>query len=79
MKIKLKLFANLKKFLPYEPKEGFCEIEIQDNATVKDVLDRFNIPSEYSKIILINGIHKRLDDKLKEGDTLSVFPPLAGG
>ena len=31
------------------------------------------------KIIIVNGLQKGADEFLKDGDTLSVFPPVAGG
>jgi molybdopterin converting factor small subunit len=46
---------------------------------VKDVLDKLNIAEDEPKIIFLNGIHAKPDDRLKEGDRLAVFPPIAGG
>ena len=43
------------------------------------LLTKLNIPEEMPKIILINGVHGKKDQILKEGDVLSVFPPVAGG
>jgi molybdopterin converting factor small subunit len=31
------------------------------------------------KIILVNGIHGTKGQTLKEGDVVSIFPPVAGG
>jgi molybdopterin converting factor small subunit len=31
------------------------------------------------KIILVNGVHGKNDQVLKEGDVVSIFPPVAGG
>ena len=46
---------------------------------VQDILGKLKIPEEMPKIILVNGVHGKRDQVLKEGDILSVFPPVAGG
>jgi sulfur carrier protein len=54
-------------------------MEIDDHTRVQDILSRLDIPDEIPKIILINGIHGKREQILKEGDVLSIFPPVAGG
>ena len=41
--------------------------------------DGSHIPEDIPTIILINGLQKSAADSLRDGDTLSVFPPIAGG
>jgi molybdopterin converting factor small subunit len=78
MKITLKLFATLRDHM-INHHNGVCEIAVQETATVQDVLASFCIPEDIPKIILINGVQKGAGDQLHDGDTLSVFPPIAGG
>lgn len=78
MKVKVKLFATLRKYIQ-ENNSGICTLEIPESTTVNQVLDILQIPEDIPKILLINGIQKSHDDSLKDGDTLSVFPPIAGG
>jgi molybdopterin converting factor small subunit len=78
MKVKIKLFATLRKYIK-EKDGGTCILELPESIKVQEVLDILNIPDDIPKIILINGIQKGLDDTLKDEDTLSVFPPIAGG
>ena len=54
-------------------------MEIDGQTRVQDILSKLKIPEEMPKIILVNGIHGKKDQVLKEGDVLSVFPPVAGG
>jgi molybdopterin converting factor small subunit len=54
-------------------------LELIEGTKVDSVLDQMKLPKDIPKIILINGIQKTADETLKEGDTLSVFPPIAGG
>jgi molybdopterin converting factor small subunit len=54
-------------------------MEIDGHTRVQDILSRLKIPEEIPKIILINGVHGKKDQTFKEGDILSIFPPVAGG
>jgi len=78
MKITLKLFATLRDHMKNH-NNGACEVALQETATVQDVLASFRIPEDIPKIILINGVQMSTGDLLHDGDTLSVFPPIAGG
>lgn len=77
MTVNLKFFAGLRAFLPPEPYP--FPFEAADGATVADVVAAFGVPEDKPRIILVNGVHSGLDAKLKEGDTVSLFPPVAGG
>lgn len=80
MKIQLKLFASLTRFLPNPEGAGFTNlVEIDEGTTIEALLDQLKIPREQPKIIFLNGIHAEGRTVLKEGDRLGVFPPLAGG
>lgn len=74
MKIIVKLFANLRDFGP-----KYQEIEIPDNFTLKELIDSLGIPENYPMIKLINGDFADINQSLKDGDTVSLFPPIAGG
>ena len=79
MNIKLKLFATFREYLP-EGNDGHASVlELIAGTKVDNVLDQLKLPKDIPKIILINGVQKTADENLKEGDTLSVFPPIAGG
>jgi molybdopterin converting factor small subunit len=77
MEIEVKLFATLKKYLPKG--SNSIKMDLEDDTTVSDIIEKLNIPPDLPKIILINGVHKKREDVLKNGDVLSIFPPLAGG
>ncbi len=79
MQIEVKLFATLRDFLPEGSDRFSCRMEIDGQTRVQDILSRLKISEEMPKIILVNGIHGKKDQLLKEGDVLSVFPPVAGG
>ena len=77
MIVQLKFFAGLREAIPGG--QSPYPAEISDGETVQDVLDRFAVPRDKPKILLVNGRHAELSQILRDGDTLSVFPPVAGG
>lgn len=79
MEIEVKLFATLRDYLPEGSSRFSCKIKIDGQTRVQDILTKLKIPEEMPKIILVNGVHGKKDLILKEGDILSVFPPVAGG
>ena len=79
MEIEVKLFASLRDYLPKGSERFSCKIEIESQTRIQDILMRLKIPEEMPKIILVNGVHGKKEQILKEGDVLSVFPPVAGG
>jgi molybdopterin converting factor small subunit len=79
MKIKLKLFATFREYLPEGNDGHSIMLELAESTTVDSVLVMLKLPTDIPKIILINGLQKTAVEVLKEGDTLSVFPPIAGG
>jgi len=79
MEIEVKLFATLRDYLPQGSSRFSCKMGINSHTRVQDVLSKLKIPEEMPKIILVNGVHGKNDQILKNGDVLSVFPPVAGG
>jgi sulfur carrier protein ThiS len=79
MKIQVALFTSLSKYLPEGTQNRRASIEVKDGATLRDVLNQLGIPPELPNILLVNGRQAPDTTVLKEEETLSVFPPLAGG
>ena len=74
MELEIKLFANLRKFNPQ-----LDRIELEDGSTVVELLERAGIPPSEVAIVLVDGRHAKLEQPLHEGETVAVFPPIAGG
>ncbi len=74
MKLEIKLFASLQKFMPKVEK-----VELNDNCTVLELLEKIGINSSEVAITLVNGRHVQLDQTLHDGETVAIFPPIAGG
>ena len=80
MEIQLKLYASLGRYTP-DQSDGKSPgmMGIHEGTTVRDMIERLGIPNEAVKIIFLNGIHAKEGDRLKDGDRLAIFPPVAGG
>ena len=83
MKVTLKLYASLGAFLPPGANRNAIQLEVRVGASVGEVLANHQVPRENCHLILINGLFtppaKAGDTALKDGDTLAVWPPIAGG
>ena len=83
MKITLKLFALLDKYLPDGAVKNQIELTVDDDATVMDVIHSVKLPSEYCHLVLINGVYIAPSERdarvLNEGEALAIWPPVAGG
>jgi sulfur carrier protein len=79
MEIEVKLFATLRDYLPKGSSRFSCKMGVDGSTRVQDILSRLKIPEEIPKIIFINDVHGKEDQILKDGDLLSILPPIAGG
>ncbi len=53
--------------------------EYPSALSVRDLIEEFRIPVNLLGIVLINGIHARVDDQLNDGDTVILLPFIDGG
>ena len=84
MQITLKLYASLTDLLPAGADKHAVRVDIATDATVNAVVDQFNVPRAMAHLVLLNGIYMNPEErdqqhKLKDGDTLAIWPPVAGG
>ena len=83
MKLILKLYAGLTDYLPPEAVDNKLTIEISQHITAYEVIDRYKVPREMAHLVLLNGVYVNPEDRNKavfsDGDTLAIWPPVAGG
>jgi sulfur carrier protein len=73
MKVNVKLFAALR--------EGRFNTEIadlEDGSSIHDVIKKYELPYEKVAICFVNGRDADNEHVLKNGDTVSLFPPVGG-
>ncbi len=73
--IQLKLFAALSPLSP----DNSDRVPIQPGISVKEMLDRLNIPTVKAHLIFIDGVKRSLETRLSGGERVGIFPPVAGG
>jgi molybdopterin synthase sulfur carrier subunit len=84
MRITFKLFAQLQDFLPAEAKKtNAFVLELAEVCSVAQVIDRFKLPPKLVHLVLIDGAFvppaERDARLLRDGETLAIWPPVAGG
>ena len=79
MKIEIALYATLSKYLPPDAQNRKAALEVKEGATVREVMSQLGIPRDLPNILLVNGRQAPEETVLKDGEILSIFPPLAGG
>jgi sulfur carrier protein ThiS len=77
MRVTIKLYSNLKRYLP--EKTETAEIEIESGATIHALLTRLGVPDSDVWMSAVND--QVVDDStvLRNGDLLEVFEPVGGG
>ncbi len=83
MRIRFKLYASLGRYLPEGTQGNAIEIEVPADASAHSIIDRYNVPRRLTHLVLVNGVFadkaQRDAAVLKDGDTVAVWPPIAGG
>ncbi|OHC66479.1 MAG: molybdopterin synthase sulfur carrier subunit [Rhodocyclales bacterium RIFCSPLOWO2_02_FULL_63_24] len=84
MKIVFKLYATLQDYLPAEAKRtNALTLELAPGTTIQQIIERFGLPQKLCHLVLIDGNFvppaARATLALKEGETLAIWPPVAGG
>ena len=83
MQITFKLYASLSCYLPEGSERNIAVIDVPDDATANSVIDQFNVPTDLVHIVLLNGVYLQPEERshpvFHAGDTLAIWPPVAGG
>jgi sulfur carrier protein len=79
MTIQVALYAGLARYLPCGAQHRTATLAVPDGATVLDVMRQLGVPDDVSCIPVVDGTRATAEAVLRDGETLSLFPPLAGG
>lgn len=73
--IQLELLATLKRFQP-----GSCRrLAVPEGSNIRRLAGILGIPEYEINLIFIDGVKANLESKLRDGERVSLFPPLDGG
>jgi sulfur carrier protein len=74
MDVEVRLFESLKKHQP----EG-ARVRLAAGSRVNDLLDALGISMDDVGILIINQSDGRFDQLLRNGDVVTLIPPIGGG
>lgn len=81
--VNFKLYASLADYLPEEANNNSISVSVDESASPYQLIDRYRVPREEAHLVLLNGVYVKPEDRDKpvfqDGDTLAVWPPVAGG
>ncbi len=77
IEVEVRLFGNLREKAPGSGEPSL--LTLPEGATVDDLLNHLEIPRQLSKLIFVNGVRSDTSTRLKQGDRVGIFPPVAGG
>ena len=72
--IEVRFFATLR-----DGRGKAAQIDAEKAAVAGDILRLCGIEPAEVAILLINGFHSKPEDSVKDGDVVSLFPPVGGG
>lgn len=79
------MFHAFEKYLPADAEKGAVTVSVHEGTTLEELLDSLGIPDDKAKLVLVNGLSQgactgvKQNITINEGDTVSIFPPVAGG
>lgn len=77
--VTVRLFATLRQYHPQGAPAAPITMQVEEGTTVGQIVQRLDIPREAVRVVFVNGV--AVDDaaRVKDGDEVGIFPPLAGG
>lgn len=82
-RLTFKLYASLGQYLPSGAVDNKATIEVGPDETLADLIRRFDLPERLVHLVLVDGVYISPDDRqkrtLKDGETVAIWPPVAGG
>ncbi len=79
MKVRVKLFATLRKYMPAGTSGDTLTVELPDGAAARDAIATLGIPAAHARMIVSKDEQLEPTSPLQDGQEISLFPPLAGG
>lgn len=83
MKVQLKMFGDLRQYLPVGNQFNRCEVELEGNASLADLLGGITLPEAKTCLVMKNGelilVQDHSSTSLQDQDEVVIFPPVKGG
>jgi len=79
MLVDVRVYSGLEKFLPGQCFGEPFLVDLPNSSTIKDLLRKLGILEDQVFTVLVDGKHQKLDYTARDGETISIFPPVGGG
>jgi molybdopterin converting factor small subunit len=79
VKVEVRLFATLAGYLPVGSSRDSVILDLPSGATVAAAMGALGLPSDLECLKVVNGLDADPAHPLREGDVVTVCPPLVGG
>jgi molybdopterin converting factor small subunit len=82
MTVTVRLFGELKHYMPEGQTGRSARVEVPDGTSALQLILRLGIPyggEEGQMVVAVNDVEADHNAVLQDGDTVSLFEPLAGG
>jgi sulfur-carrier protein len=79
MKVRVKLFATLRKYMPAGAGGDTVTLELPDGAAACDAIAALGIPADRARMIVSSNEQLAPTSALQDGQEIDLFPPMAGG
>lgn len=77
MVVTVKFYYKLKKYCQSE--DGEILLNVKKGTTIKEILEHQKIPLKEVPIISVNSKIVTIEEEVKDGDILKLFPIVSGG
>jgi len=80
VRVDVRLYATFAKVAPTQHAGDPFDVELEDSASLTDLICRLGIPEDDVHLAIVNGriTHDRLQS-LQDNDRVALFPPVGGG
>ncbi|MDQ3784001.1 MAG: MoaD/ThiS family protein [Actinomycetota bacterium] len=79
MKVGVTCFGAVRDYLPAGAAGNRAEVELAEEATVGDLVDRLGAPRRLIFSLLVDGTRAGTDAVLQDGSEVTLMPPFSGG
>jgi molybdopterin synthase sulfur carrier subunit len=79
MTVTVALYGGLARYLPPGAQNRRAALELPEGSSVLDVMRRLGMSDDLPSIPVVDGKRASTETVLQSGESLSLFPPLAGG
>ncbi len=79
MRITIRLYHGLGKYLPHGGDDFEQKLEVPHYFTVESVLRKLGVPQPEERLIFVNGVKASTNKVLSDEDLLVVMKPAGGG